>query len=115
MDAVFPAKGHRHRCQTVRTIDTALICMRRTHSGRQKGGIAWVVLQHIISTLEPIQAESYLVLIVRVMDRELAKFQLHHESLLGMSQALLSPPSTSGCSTRSTTTRTSTHHFRIPP
>lgn len=71
-------KGRRHRCQTGRTIYNVL-CVRRTQFGRQKGGIAWVVLQHIISTLEPIQAESYLALIVRVMDRELAKFQLHHE------------------------------------
>lgn len=58
------------------------------------------MLQHIISTLEPIQAESYLALIVRVMDRVLAKFQLHHESLLGVWHTLPSPPSTSECSTK---------------
>lgn len=57
------------------------------------------MLQHviIISTLEPVHAESYLALIVRVMVRELAKFQLHHESLREVWHTLLSPPpSTSG-------------------
>lgn len=58
---------HQHGCQTMQSGSMA---HTNTHNSEAKGCHRLGVLQHIISTLEPIPAESYLALIVRVMDRD---------------------------------------------